>query len=79
MPAAHIRSKYCFAVASLSGVNRLGDILILGPEVLMKHSTPWQDLLDANEALVISRNSLEETSERGGMHDADARDLTRRR
>ena len=56
MPAAHIKSKYCFAVASLSGVNRLGDVLIGGPEVLMKHSTPWRDVLDPKEASVIAGN-----------------------
>ena len=57
MPAAHIRSKYCLVSFGLSGVNRLGNVLIRGPEVSMKHSTPWRDELEASEGSVISRKS----------------------
>ena len=57
MPAAHMRLKYCLAVASLSGVNRLGNVLTGGPVLFMKHTTPWRDVLEASVASVISGKS----------------------
>ena len=56
MPAAHMISKYCLAARSLSGVRRLGGVLIGGPEVSMKHLMPWRDVLAASETSVISGN-----------------------
>ena len=57
MPVAVIMLKYCLPMRSFSRVNRLGDILMGGPFVLMKHSTPWRDVLDTSEASMTSWNS----------------------
>ena len=57
MPAVHMRSKYCLAVCSFSGVNRLGDVLTGGPVVSIKHSTPWRKDFAAKDVLVISGKS----------------------